>query len=112
MPPSTAPFAVMDTFASAAFTGSPTAAVLLPGNEWPADEALAKLALEFNHGETALLLRGFSADAERRAVGEDLDLVAAERFRLRWFRPDGGEDELCAPAELLPNHRALTLPPP
>ena len=82
--------------------------MLLPGNEWPADEALAKLALEFNHGETALLLRGFSADAERRAVGEDLDLAAAERFRLRWFRPDGGEDELCVPAGPLPNHRALT----
>ena len=74
-------FLLIDAFAERAFTGNPAAVVWIDG-DWPDDDRLAKLAMEFNQAETAYV--------RHREDG---------RFDLRWFTP-AREVELCGHATL------------
>lgn len=83
------PFAQIDAFADAPFSGNPAAVMPLPA--WLDDAVLQKIAAENNLSETAFL-----APAES---GADFDL--------RWFTP-GGEVALCGHATLASGHFSLS----
>jgi PhzF family phenazine biosynthesis protein len=87
------PFAQIDAFASAPFTGNPAA--VMPLHSWLDDATLQKIAAENNLSETAFLvpLDGKEAD-----------------FELRWFTP-ASEVVLCGHATLASGHFVLSSDP-
>jgi PhzF family phenazine biosynthesis protein len=84
------PFAQIDAFASAPFTGNPAA--VMPLAAWPDDAVLQAIAAENNLAETAFLLPDTSGEAE---------------FELRWFTPMT-EAALCGHATLASGHFVLS----
>jgi predicted PhzF superfamily epimerase YddE/YHI9 len=78
-------FFVVDAFSGDAFSGNPASVVLLDG-EYPVDEWLQAVALEFRHAETAFV----------RRRGQHL-------WDLRWFTPTV-EIDLCGHATLATAH--------
>ena len=70
---------IVDAFTDTPFAGNPAAVCVM--EEWPADEAMMKLAMENNLSETAFIVK------------------EEEGFRLRWFTP-GTEVKLCGHATL------------
>jgi predicted PhzF superfamily epimerase YddE/YHI9 len=83
------PFAQIDAFASAAFTGNPAA--VMPLEAWLADDVLQKIAAENNLAETAFII----------PTNGDAD------YELRWFTPEV-EVALCGHATLASGHYLLT----
>lgn len=84
------PFAQIDAFASAPFTGNPAA--VMPLAAWPDDAVLQAIAAENNLAETAFLLPDTSGVAD---------------FELRWFTPVT-EAALCGHATLASGHFVLS----
>jgi len=87
------PFAQIDAFASAPFTGNPAA--VIPLDAWLADELLQAIAAENNLAETAFLVPDASGEAD---------------FELRWFTP-ALEVALCGHATLASGHYLLSSDP-
>lgn len=83
------PFAQIDAFADAPFTGNPAA--VMPLSAWPDDAMLQAIATENNLSETAFLVPA-SGDAD---------------FELRWFTP-AAEVALCGHATLASGHFVLS----
>ena len=83
------PFAQIDAFADAPFTGNPAA--VLPLSAWPDDAVLQAIAQENNISETAFLVASDRDDVE---------------FELRWFTPSA-EVALCGHATLASGHFVL-----
>lgn len=83
------PFAQIDAFASAPFTGNPAA--VMPLSAWLDDDVLQAIAAENNLSETAFIVPS-------QEVGTDFDL--------RWFTP-GDEVALCGHATLASGHFVL-----
>ncbi|MDB5696565.1 MAG: PhzF family phenazine biosynthesis protein [Sphingomonas bacterium] len=83
------PFAQIDAFADAPFTGNPAA--VMPLTAWLDDATLQAIAAENNLSETAFLVS---------------DGVAAD-FALRWFTP-AAEVALCGHATLAAGHFVLS----
>ncbi len=83
------PFAQIDAFADAPFTGNPAA--VMPLSAWLDDAVLQAIAQENNISETAFLVASDRADAE---------------FELRWFTPSA-EVALCGHATLASGHFVL-----
>jgi predicted PhzF superfamily epimerase YddE/YHI9 len=83
------PFAQIDAFASAAFTGNPAA--VMPLDAWLADSVLQAIAAENNLAETAFIIPT-TGDAD---------------YELRWFTPEI-EVVLCGHATLASGHYVLT----
>lgn len=84
------PFAQIDAFADAAFTGNPAA--VMPLGAWLDDELLQSIASENNLSETAFI------------VARDDDVA---NFDLRWFTP-AAEVALCGHATLASGHFVLS----
>ena len=84
------PFAQIDAFADAAFTGNPAA--VMPLTSWPEDRLLQQIAEENNLSETAFLVPDASGDGD---------------FELRWFTP-AAEVALCGHATLASGHFVLS----
>ncbi len=84
------PFAQIDAFADAPFTGNPAA--VMPLSYWLDDATLQNIASENNLSETAFIVP---------ATGEDAD------FELRWFTP-AAEVALCGHATLASGHFVLS----
>jgi PhzF family phenazine biosynthesis protein len=84
------PFAQIDAFADAAFTGNPAA--VMPLSAWLDDATLQRIAAENNLSETAFIV---ASDAQ----GIDFDL--------RWFTPTA-EVALCGHATLASGHFVLS----
>ena len=70
---------IVDAFTSVPFAGNPAAVCVM--EEWPAESAMMKLAMENNLSETAFIVK------------------EKEGYRLRWFTP-GTEVDLCGHATL------------
>lgn len=87
------PFAQIDAFASAPFTGNPAA--VMPLDRWLDDDVLQKIASENNLSETAFLIPDESGAAD---------------FELRWFTP-AAEVALCGHATLASGHFVLASEP-
>ncbi len=87
------PFAQIDAFASAPFTGNPAA--VMPLAAWLDDDTLQRIAAENNLSETAFLVPADGVDAD---------------FELRWFTP-GSEVVLCGHATLASGHFVLSSDP-
>lgn len=87
------PFAQIDAFADAAFTGNPAAVMPLAG--WLDDDLLQRIAQENNLSETAFLIP---------------DDSGASDFELRWFTP-AAEVALCGHATLASGHFVLSSDP-
>jgi PhzF family phenazine biosynthesis protein len=87
------PFAQIDAFADAPFTGNPAA--VMPLSSWLDDATLQNIASENNLSETAFIVP---------ASGEDAD------FELRWFTP-AAEVALCGHATLASGHFVLSSDP-
>ncbi|MBW4330068.1 PhzF family phenazine biosynthesis protein [Stakelama sp. CBK3Z-3] len=87
------PFAQIDAFAHAPFTGNPAAVVAL--DAWPDDSLLQSIAKENNLSETAFFLPDDSGEAD---------------YELRWFTP-ASEVELCGHATLATGHYLLSRDP-
>jgi len=87
------PFAQIDAFADAPFTGNPAA--VMPLDAWLDDAVLQKIAMENNLSETAFLVR---------------DASGASDFELRWFTP-ADEVRLCGHATLASGHFILSADP-
>lgn len=87
------PFAQIDAFAYAPFTGNPAA--VMPLSSWLDDATLQNIATENNLSETAFIVP---------ASGEEAD------FELRWFTP-AAEVALCGHATLASGHFVLTSDP-
>ncbi len=83
------PFAQIDAFADAAFTGNPAA--VMPLSAWLDDATLQAIASENNLSETAFIVPA-SGDAD---------------FELRWFTP-AAEVALCGHATLASGHFVLS----
>src|SRR3546814_14079301 len=88
------PFAQIDAFASAPFTGNPAA--VMPLHAWLDDTTLQAIAAENNLSETAFLVPSGDDDAD---------------FELRWFTPTA-EVVLCGHATLPSGHYVPTATPP
>jgi PhzF family phenazine biosynthesis protein len=86
------PFAQIDAFASAPFTGNPAA--VMPLKVWLADDVLQAIAEENNVSETAFII----------ATDGDAD------YELRWFTPTT-EVALCGHATLASGHYVLSADP-
>jgi len=84
------PFAQIDAFADAPFTGNPAA--VMPLSRWLADDVLLKIAAENNLSETAFLVPDASGETD---------------FELRWFTP-AAEVALCGHATLASGHFVLS----
>ncbi|WP_085810904.1 PhzF family phenazine biosynthesis protein [Sphingomonas sp. TZW2008] len=84
------PFAQIDAFADAAFTGNPAA--VMPLSQWLDDATLQKIAQENNLSETAFIVPATSGAAD---------------FDLRWFTP-AAEVALCGHATLASGHFVLS----
>lgn len=84
------PFAQIDAFADAPFTGNPAA--VMPLGAWLDDATLLAIAAENNLSETAFIVP---------AKGDDVD------FDLRWFTP-AAEVALCGHATLASGHFVLS----
>lgn len=84
------PFAQIDAFADAPFTGNPAA--VMPLDRWLDDWTLQAIASENNLSETAFLVP---------------DESGAGDFELRWFTP-AAEVALCGHATLASGHFVLT----
>lgn len=84
------PFAQIDAFADAPFTGNPAA--VMPLDAWLDDATLQKIAAENNLAETAFLVP---------------DASDAANYELRWFTP-AVEVALCGHATLASGHHLLT----
>ena len=87
------PFAQIDAFADAPFTGNPAA--VMPLDAWLDDATLQKIAAENNLSETAFLVPDRSGEAE---------------YELRWFTPTS-EVVLCGHATLASGHFVLSADP-
>lgn len=87
------PFAQIDAFADAPFTGNPAA--VMPLAEWLKDALLQRIAEENNLSETAFLVPEAGGEAD---------------FELRWFTP-GTEVALCGHATLASGHFVLSADP-
>ncbi len=87
------PFAQIDAFAAAPFTGNPAAVMPLHG--WLDDAMLQAIAAENNLSETAFLIPAGDEDAD---------------FELRWFTPTV-EVVLCGHATLASGHYVLSADP-
>ena len=87
------PFAQIDAFADAPFTGNPAA--VMPLSSWLDNATLQSIASENNLSETAFIVP---------ASGEDAD------FELRWFTP-AAEVALCGHATLASGHFVLSSDP-
>src|SRR3546814_17738484 len=87
------PFAQIDAFASAPFTGNPAA--VMPLHAWLDDTTLQAIAAENNLSETAFLVPSGDDDAD---------------FELRWFTPTV-EGVLCGHATLASGPYVLTADP-
>jgi PhzF family phenazine biosynthesis protein len=83
------PFAQIDAFADAAFTGNPAA--VMPLSAWLDDAVLQAIASENNLSETAFIVPA-SGEAD---------------FELRWFTP-AAEVALCGHATLASGHFVLS----
>ena len=84
------PFAQIDAFADAPFTGNPAA--VMPLSAWLDDQTLQAIAAENNLSETAFLIPDGSGEAD---------------FELRWFTP-AAEVALCGHATLASGHFVLS----
>lgn len=84
------PFAQIDAFADAPFTGNPAA--VMPLSAWLDDAALQAIAAENNLSETAFIVADDSGRAD---------------FALRWFTPTA-EVALCGHATLASGHFVLS----
>lgn len=84
------PFAQIDAFADAAFTGNPAA--VMPLSQWLDDATLQKIAQENNLSETAFIVPATGGAAD---------------FDLRWFTP-AAEVALCGHATLASGHFVLS----
>lgn len=84
------PFAQIDAFADAPFTGNPAA--VMPLTAWLADDVLQAIAAENNLAETAFILPDESGAAD---------------FELRWFTPVN-EVVMCGHATLASGHFVLS----
>ncbi|QNE32378.1 PhzF family phenazine biosynthesis protein [Sphingomonas sp. NBWT7] len=84
------PFAQIDAFADAAFTGNPAA--VMPLSQWLDDATLQKIAQENNLSETAFIVPATGGTAD---------------FDLRWFTP-AAEVALCGHATLASGHFVLS----
>ncbi|MDH7972791.1 PhzF family phenazine biosynthesis protein [Sphingomonas sp. AR_OL41] len=93
------PFAQIDAFAAAPFTGNPAA--VMPLAAWLPDDVLQKIAAENNVSETAFLVPIAASDDDG---GEGPD------FELRWFTPTS-EVVLCGHATLASGHFVLSSDP-
>ncbi|GLY03613.1 MULTISPECIES: PhzF family phenazine biosynthesis protein [Actinoplanes] len=80
---------IVDAFAEQAFAGNPAGVVVLPGDGFPADDWMLRVAGEVNHSETAFV--------HRLPEGGDAD------WALRWFTP-AVEVNLCGHATLATTH--------
>lgn len=87
------PFAQIDAFADAPFTGNPAA--VMPLAAWLDDETLLKIAQENNLSETAFIIPDASGEGD---------------FELRWFTP-AAEVALCGHATLASGHFVLSSDP-
>ncbi|HVI99353.1 MAG TPA: PhzF family phenazine biosynthesis protein [Sphingomonas sp.] len=87
------PFAQIDAFANAPFTGNPAA--VMPLRAWLDDATLQRIAAENNLSETAFLVPADDGEAD---------------FELRWFTP-ATEVVLCGHATLASGHYVLTADP-
>lgn len=87
------PFAQIDAFADAPFTGNPAA--VMPLSEWLDDATLLRIAEENNLSETAFIIPDASGEAD---------------FELRWFTP-AAEVALCGHATLASGHFVLSSDP-
>ena len=87
------PFAQIDAFASAPFTGN--AAAVMPLGTWLDDAVLQNIAAENNLSETAFLVASTDGEAD---------------FDLRWFTPTA-EVVLCGHATLASGHFVLSSAP-
>ena len=87
------PFAQIDAFASAPFTGNPAA--VMPLGTWLDDAVLQNIAAENNLSETAFLVASTDGEAD---------------FDLRWFTPTA-EVVLCGHATLASGHFVLSSAP-
>ena len=87
------PFAQIDAFADAPFTGNPAA--VMPLDAWLDDATLQQIAAENNLSETAFLVPDRSGEAE---------------YELRWFTPTS-EVVLCGHATLASGHFVLSADP-
>lgn len=85
------PFAQIDAFADAPFSGNPAA--VMPLDQWLSDSVLQAIAEENNLSETAFLVQCAEGD-------ETAD------YELRWFTP-GAEVALCGHATLAAGHYVL-----
>ena len=83
------PFAQIDAFADAAFTGNPAA--VMPLSSWLDDATLQAIAAENNLSETAFIV----------------PTTGAADFELRWFTP-AAEVALCGHATLASGHFVLS----
>lgn len=84
------PFAQVDAFASAPFTGNPAA--VIPLDAWLGDEILQAIAEENNLSETAFYIPDATGEAD---------------YELRWFTPTT-EVALCGHATLASGHHVLS----
>ena len=84
------PFAQIDAFADAAFSGNPAA--VMPLSAWLDDTTLQQIAAENNLSETAFIIPDASGEAD---------------FELRWFTPTA-EVVLCGHATLASGHFVLS----
>jgi PhzF family phenazine biosynthesis protein len=84
------PFAQIDAFADAAFSGNPAA--VMPLSAWLDDTMLQQIAAENNLSETAFIIPDASGEAD---------------FELRWFTPTS-EVVLCGHATLASGHFVLS----
>jgi len=87
------PFAQIDAFADAPFTGNPAA--VIPLDAWLDDAVLQAIAMENNLSETAFIVP---------------DATGAADFELRWFTPTV-EVVLCGHATLASGHFVLAANP-
>ena len=87
------PFAQIDAFADAPFTGNPAA--VMPLTAWLDDSVLQRIAAENNLSETAFIVPDASGAAD---------------FELRWFTP-ATEVKLCGHATLASGHFVLQSEP-
>jgi len=87
------PFAQIDAFARAPFSGNPAA--VMPLSAWLDDDQLQAIAEENNLSETAFIIPDASGDSD---------------FELRWFTP-AAEVVLCGHATLASGHFVLSSDP-
>lgn len=82
-------YRLIDAFTDRPFAGNPAIVVLLDTSEWPAEEWMQTLAMEFSVSETAF--------------AHPMHSTTTADFALRWFTPLV-EDELCGHATLATAH--------